>query len=326
MNFTSTDLVLLGLLLVIATQTSYTTYRQWRDSSRPSGASTGVLVDTSVLMDGRIVAIAETGFIPGDLVIPRSVVGELQFLADNADSEKRERARRGLDVINQLQAMDNVNVDILQDGSKAPNGVDERLLELAKKHGMKLCTIDFNLNKVAQVENIIVLNVNELARNLRMSYLPGDAISLELTTNGSDSHQAVGHLDDGTMVVVEQAKQFIGTRQDVEVIRSLQTAAGKMMFARLKNAATKQSKAEPAKKPQSASGRKAAAKQQPKSEQRPVERKSPQQRRKSSKSSKQPSQNTRARQNDTNRTPASSSRTRRQSNEDRLIDLVDAQQ
>lgn len=307
MTFTSTDLVLVGLLLVIATQTSYTTYRQWRDNSRPTGVTADVLVDTSVLMDGRIIAIAETGFLPGGLVIPRSVVGELQFLADNADSDKRERARRGLDVINQLQAMEHVGVEILQDGSRAPNGVDERLLELAKKHGMKLCTIDFNLNKVAQVENIIVLNVNELARNLRMTYLPGDTISLELTTSGSDSHQAVGHLDDGTMVVVEQARSAIGTRQDIEVIRSLQTAAGKMMFGRL----SKPSITSTDKRTKPVNGRK----QQPK----PV-----------AKSSKRPQTTARARKAVTADKPSTQQRTstnrrRKPSGEDRLLDLVDAQ-
>lgn len=227
---TTTDLTMLGLLLIIASQTSYTSYRSWRGAKSTNNNS--VFVDTSVLIDGRILPIAETGFVPGTLVIPRSVIGELQFLADNADTEKREKARRGLDVARELQDLEGLDVQLLQDGSKADEGVDERLLNLAKKHGGSICTIDFNLNKVAQVENIRVLNVNELAQQLRMAYLPGDKMLLELTQTGSDSHQAVGHLPDGTMVVVEHAKQQIGSTIEIEIIRSLQTAAGRMMFAR----------------------------------------------------------------------------------------------
>lgn len=191
-----------------------------------------ILVDTSVLIDGRIIAVAQSGFIGDTLVIPRSVIGELQFLADNADHDKRARARYGLDVVKELQVMTGVNVEILQDGSKAEEGVDERLLNLAKKHGAAVCTIDYNLNKVAVVEGITVLNVNELAKSLRMAYLPGEKMMLELVQKGQDSHQGVGYLPDGTMVVVEHANKSIGKVVEIEFIRSLQTAAGKMMFAK----------------------------------------------------------------------------------------------
>lgn len=228
---TSTELTIIGLLVAIASQTTYTTYRSLKGATG-SRNYTSIYVDTSVLMDGRVVSIAQTGFIPGVLIIPRSVIGEMQFLADNADSEKRERARRGLDVAHELQAMEGVDVELLQDGSKAEEGVDERLLSLAKESGGMLMTIDFNLNKVAQVEGIRVLNVNDLARQLRMVYLPGDTLELELTGHGSDKHQAVGHLDDGTMVVVEQSRAAVGQTVTIEVIRSLQTAAGRMMFAK----------------------------------------------------------------------------------------------
>lgn len=184
-------------------------------------------------MDGRIIPIAEAGFVPGTLVVPRSVIGELQLLADGSDGDKRERARRGLDAVSQLQKIERVTVTILQDGSRASEGVDERLLTLAKKRGGLLCTIDYNLIKVAQVEKVGVLNINELAQQLRMSYLPGDKIHLALTHPGSDSHQAVGHLNDGTMVVVEHAKAQLNKNVEIEIIRSLQTAAGRMMFAKL---------------------------------------------------------------------------------------------
>jgi hypothetical protein len=129
--------------------------------------------------------------------------------------------------------MPNVKVEIFQDGSKAEEGVDERLLMLAKKYQGSICTIDYNLNKVAMVEGITVLNVNDLAMSLRMAYLPGEKMMLELTQKGQDTHQAVGHLTDGTMVVVEHANNKIGQTVEIEFIRSLQTAAGKMMFAKL---------------------------------------------------------------------------------------------
>lgn len=227
------ETIIIILLLIIAAEATYLVAVNTKKSvSKKSGRP--IFVDTSVLIDGRIIAVAQSGFMGTDtLFIPRSVIGELQYLADNADAEKRSRARHGLDVVTQLQAMLNVKVEIFQDGSKAEEGVDERLLKLAKQYSGVVCTIDYNLNKVAQVENIIVLNVNDLAMSLRMAYLPGEKILLELTQKGQDGHQAVGHLADGTMVVVEHASKFINKTVEIEFIRSLQTAAGKMMFAKL---------------------------------------------------------------------------------------------
>jgi rRNA-processing protein FCF1 len=221
------------LLLVIAAEATYLTVNTFQRFGRTSQAP--IFVDTSVLIDGRIVSIAQSGFMSRTLYIPRSVVGELQFLADNADSEKRTRARHGLDIINELQALTTVETKIFQDGTRAKDGVDNRLLELAKKHHGSICTIDYNLNKVAVVEGIAVLNVNDLAKTLRMAYLPGERTIIELSQKGNDSHQGVGHLSDGTMVVVEQGGQLIGKQVEIEFIRSLQTAAGKMMFAKLVN-------------------------------------------------------------------------------------------
>ncbi len=226
------DTIIIILLLVLLAELTFVAVRTTRTTgSRKAGRA--IFVDTSVLIDGRIIAVAESGFITDTLMIPRSVIGELQFLADNGDSEKRTRARHGLDVVSELQALEQVRVEIFPDGSHAEEGVDERLLKLAKQHGGALCTIDYNLNKVAVVENIPVLNVNELARSLRMAHLPGEKITIALTTKGNDGTQAVGHLEDGTMVVVEQAKSKIGSVVEAEVIRSLQTSAGRMMFARL---------------------------------------------------------------------------------------------
>lgn len=220
------------LLIIVLAEVSYLVVKGPEQRAVGRRQTREVLLDTSVLIDGRITAIAKTGFLGGTLVIPRSVIGELQFLADTADHEKRARARSGLDVVAELQALPGVAVEILQDGSKASEGVDERLLKLAKKRGAVICTLDYNLNKVALVEEITVLNINELAQSLRMAYLPGEKMHIELVQKGQDSHQGVGYLPDGTMVVVERASQSIGQTVEVEIIRSLQTAAGRMMFAR----------------------------------------------------------------------------------------------
>ena len=229
---TTLQLILVAVLLVVLAEVTFLVAKLPRSSAfKKQGRP--VFIDTSVLIDGRIISVAKSGFMTDTLVIPRSVIGELQFLADNADHEKRARARHGLDIVTELQAIPQVTVEIFQDGSKATEGVDERLLKLAKEHSGAICTIDYNLNKVAVVEGITVLNINELAQTLRMAYLPGEKMLLELVQKGQDSHQGVGYLSDGTMVVVENAVKLIGKTVEIEFIRSLQTAAGKMMFARL---------------------------------------------------------------------------------------------
>jgi len=226
------QLIIIGALLVILAEVTYLVAKLPRQAQ---GRKQYIFIDSSVLIDGRIIAIAQSGFVGGTLAIPRSVIGELQFMADNADADKRTKARYGLDVANELQHIDGVDVELFQDSSKAEEGVDERLLNLAKKYSGSICTIDYNLNKVAVVEGIRVCNINELAKNLRMAYLPGEKIMLELVQKGHDNHQGVGYLEDGTMVVVEQASKYVGQKVEVEFIRSLQTAAGKMMFARKVN-------------------------------------------------------------------------------------------
>lgn len=200
-------------------------------SRRRSTSTKPVFIDTSALIDGRIATIAQTGFMPSRIVIPQSVLAELQLLADGSDSDKRARARHGLDVAKELRDAEGIQVEILADGT-TKTGVDDRLLELAKKYKGSICTIDFNLNKVAQVEGIQVLNMNELAQRIRMNYLPGEKLSLLIAQKGNDSHQGVGYLADGTMVVVEQAKADIGKTVEIEFIRTIQTAAGQMLFAK----------------------------------------------------------------------------------------------
>ena len=225
------EYIIIILLLISIAEVSYLVAVNTKKLSHKK-ETMPIFVDTSVLIDGRIIPVAQSGFVSGTLNIPRSVIGELQYMADHADNDKRSRARHGLDIVTELQRMSGVKVEIFQDGSRAKEGVDERLLKLAKQYHGAICTIDYNLNKVAQVEGITVLNVNDLAMNLRMAYLPGEKMLLELTGKGQDNHQAVGHLTDGTMVVVEHANRQIGQTIEIEFIRSLQTAAGKMMFAR----------------------------------------------------------------------------------------------
>lgn len=191
-----------------------------------------MLVDTSVLMDGRVVDLAKTGFLLGQVIVPKSVLAELQLLADGSDHTKRERARLGLDAVRELKEELVGSFVLLQDGPAA-RGVDEKLISLAKETDSAILTLDYNLNKVAQVEGVSVLNINELAKSIRMVHLPGDSVSIELVQKGQSADQAVGYLPDGTMVVVEQAKKFIGQTKTVSIIRSLQTDAGKMMFAKL---------------------------------------------------------------------------------------------
>lgn len=224
------EYLLISVLLLIAAETTYLVVVS--NKRLQSNKKAQIFVDTSVLIDGRIIAIAEAGFIPGRLVVPRSVINELQLLADQGDHEKRTRARHGLDVLTKLQSFSEVEVTLLTD-KKPYDGVDRHLLELAKRFQGMVCTIDYNLIKVAQVEKVAVLNINDLAKNLRMEYLPGEKAMIELKQKGNDSHQAVGHLADGSMVVVEQASNLIGQIVEVEFIRSLQTAAGRMMFAKL---------------------------------------------------------------------------------------------
>lgn len=225
------SIIVILLLIVMAEVTFLTSLNL--NKLRIKKDTNPIFVDTSVLIDGRIIMVAKAGFMMGRICVPRSVIGELQYMADHADNDKRARARYGLDVIKDLQDMPGIKLEIFQDSSKAEEGVDDRLLNLAKKYNGMICTIDYNLNKVASVEGIVVLNINDLAVGLRMAYLPGERIMLELTQKGQDQHQAIGHLADGTMVVVEKANKLIGSSVEVEFVRGIQTAAGKMMFAKL---------------------------------------------------------------------------------------------
>jgi uncharacterized protein YacL len=190
------------------------------------------ILDTSVIIDGRIADIADTGFLDGTLVIPQFVLRELQMVADSGDSMKRNRGRRGLDILQRIQKMAHLNVQILEDDFPNVREVDMKLIELAKMYDCKIVTNDFNLNKVAQLHGVEVLNINELANALKPIVLPGETMRVFILKEGKEYNQGVAYLDDGTMVVVDNAKRMISKTIDIGVTSVLQTTAGKMIFGR----------------------------------------------------------------------------------------------
>jgi len=194
--------------------------------------STHKILDTSVIIDGRIADIAETGFLEGVLVIPQFVLHELQMVADSQDSMKRTRGRRGLDVLQRIQKMTHVNVQIAEEDFPQVREVDMKLIELAKLYHCKIVTNDFNLNKVAQVRGVEVLNINELTNSLKPVVLPGELMRVFILKEGKEYNQGVAYLDDGTMVVVDNARRMISKTVDISVTSVLQTTAGKMIFGK----------------------------------------------------------------------------------------------
>ncbi|MFN0106920.1 MAG: PIN/TRAM domain-containing protein [Bryobacteraceae bacterium] len=190
------------------------------------------ILDTSVIIDGRIADIVETGFLDGTLVIPQFVLRELQLVADSADSMKRNRGRRGLDILQKIQKDPDLQVRIVEDDFPQVREVDMKLIELAKVYGCKVVTNDFNLNKVATLHGVEVLNINELANALKPVVLPGETMKVFILKEGKEFNQGVAYLDDGTMVVVDNARKLLSKTVDVTVTSVLQTTAGKMIFGR----------------------------------------------------------------------------------------------
>ncbi|MFH0807216.1 MAG: PIN domain-containing protein [Elusimicrobiota bacterium] len=191
-----------------------------------------IILDTSAVIDGRIADIAETRFLSGAFVVPRFVIEELQTLADSSDTHKRNRARRGLDIIAKLQKEENVTVKIFDKDYPELHDTDAKLLQLARELDSKVVTTDFNLNKVAALQGVVVLNINDLSNSLKPIYLPGETMPIFLVKEGKEHHQAIGYLDDGTMVVVEEGRRFVGKRIEVTVTSILQTSSGRMVFTR----------------------------------------------------------------------------------------------
>ncbi|HVJ09015.1 MAG TPA: PIN domain-containing protein [Acidisarcina sp.] len=190
------------------------------------------ILDTSSIIDGRIADIAETGFLEGTLVIPEFVLRELQMVADSSDSSRRQRGRRGLDVLQRMQANSLLTIQIVEQDFPAIREVDLKLIELARQFDAKIVTNDFNLNKVAHVRQVQVLNINDLANSLKPVVLPGEKMHVVILKEGKEATQGVGYLDDGTMVVVDHARRMIGRSIEITVTSVLQTASGKMIFGK----------------------------------------------------------------------------------------------
>nr|HID12332.1 TRAM domain-containing protein [Anaerolineae bacterium] len=192
-----------------------------------------VLLDTSVIIDGRIADISRTGFIEGEMMVPRFVLNELQHIADSPDALRRNRGRRGLDMLRRLQSESVTPVRITDMDIEGVREVDDKLVLLAKQLRCPIITNDYNLNRVAQLQGVRVLNINELANAVKAIFLPGESLTVKIIQEGKEAGQGVGYLDDGTMVVVEDGKFYINREVEVVVTKVLQTAAGRMLFARL---------------------------------------------------------------------------------------------
>ena len=195
--------------------------------------STPKLLDTSVIIDGRIKELCNTGFIEGPLMVPLFVLNELQIISDSADATKRNRGRRGLDILKEMQDANKVAIEVIEDDYDDLTEVDSKLMRLALDKQWKLMTNDFNLNKVARVQGIEVLNLNELANVLKPALIAGEWIRVQIMKEGKEVHQGVAYLDDGTMIVVEDGKPYVGQTVEVMVTSILQTSAGRMIFARV---------------------------------------------------------------------------------------------
>ncbi len=217
----------------------------FRSGSAPSAASGSVelpatnwaenrtiLLDTSVIIDGRIADIARTGFLPGSLLIPRFVLNELQYIADSSDSLRRQRGRRGMEVLAELQREPSIPVRITDIDVEGVREVDDKLVILARQMRCPILTNDFNLNRIAELQGVTILNINELANAVKSVLLPGEVICVRIIQEGKEQNQGVGYMDDGTMVVVEGGRDYIDQEINVTVTKVLQTAAGRMIFAR----------------------------------------------------------------------------------------------
>ncbi|MDQ2992617.1 MAG: TRAM domain-containing protein [Candidatus Eremiobacteraeota bacterium] len=199
-----------------------------------AGGGAPKIIDTSVIVDGRIVEIVAAGFLEAPLVVPRFVLRELQAIADSLDSMKRTRGRRGLEVLNRLTELTRIDISERDYDDLPPGSVDAKLVRLAQECDGRLVTNDYNLNRVASVEGVVVLNINELANAVKPVLQPGDEMHVQVMREGKEPHQGVGYMEDGTMIVVEQGRKLIGDAAEVVVTSVLQTVAGRMIFARLK--------------------------------------------------------------------------------------------
>ncbi len=224
------ELLILIITLLILAETSFLTVKRLKPLYNTGKRK--IYIDTSALIDGRILNVARSGFLDGDIIVLKSVLRELQLLADGKDSEKRLRARAGIEAVSELERVVNINTEILDDG-EGRKKVDEELLKFAKENRGTILTLDFNLIKVAEAEKIETLNINELALAVRTEFLPGAKMEIKITEKGSNRGQGVGHLTDGTMVVVTRAANKIGQTLNIEFERFHETPSGRIIFAKI---------------------------------------------------------------------------------------------
>ena len=218
---------IMGLLSTLSGRTEGGGSSSWTNLNRT------ILLDTSVIIDGRVSDIAKTGFLPGTLLIPRFVLNELQYIADSPDGIRRQRGRRGMEVLAELQKLPNVLVRISDINVDGVREVDDKLVVLGKQLKSPILTNDYNLNRVAELQGVTVLNINELANAVKSVVLPGEALRINIMQEGKEHGQGVGYMDDGTMVVVENGREYIGEYMAVNITKVLQTAAGRMIFGRV---------------------------------------------------------------------------------------------
>lgn len=222
---------IIQILLLVSILFILTNKKSSKQAVKTKPNQKNVVIDSCGLIDGRIIELEKSGFISSNLVVPEAVLKELQYLADGRDSHKRERARYGLDVVKALQESKQSNLTIDRTENTAKDATDDFLVKLCKKTNSKLYTTDYNLTKLAEIEGIKVLNVNELAQQLRPIALPGEKIQVKIMQKGSNPRQGVGYLEDGTMVVIDDASKLMGRIVKGEVVKVHQTVAGKMIFA-----------------------------------------------------------------------------------------------
>ena len=233
MRFRPVSLITAGATLVLAGEILIALRARGAvPQKEPKARAREALVDTSALIDGRLADVAESGFLDLDLIVPEFVLRELQHVADAEDPMRRARGRRGLDVLQALRASTRLPLRVVDDDVPEERAVDLKLVVLARRRGAALITTDFTLNKVAGIRDVLVLNVNDLAHALRPVVLPGETLRVTIVKDGKEPGQGVGYLPDGTMIVVEQARGFSGRTLDVVVTSAIQTAAGKMFFAK----------------------------------------------------------------------------------------------
>lgn len=220
---------LMGLMSVLSGRGESGASSSWTNLNRT------ILLDTSVIIDGRVADIAKTGFLPGTLLIPRFVLNELQYIADSPDGLRRQRGRRGMEVLAELQKLPNILVRISDINAEGVREVDDKLVVLARQLQCPILTNDYNLNRVAELQGVTILNINELANAVKSVVLPSERMTLNIFQEGKEFGQGVGYMDDGTMVVVENGHDYIGEYKEVVVTKVLQTAAGRMIFARVED-------------------------------------------------------------------------------------------